>query len=75
MALTKEKMQIYPKTMTARHFKFDSDTRDLRNEMYALETIVNSPLEEAKFYEGLNHEANIVVSIKLYNGVIKQLGV
>lgn len=64
-------IQMYPKTMTARHFRFDSDTRDAYNEMYALETIVNNRIEESRWYESLNHEANIVVEIKLSNGVIK----
>ena len=69
--LTKEEQKMYPKTMTERYFKFDSDTRDAQNEMYALETIVNNRLEESRWYESLNHEANIVVEIKLPNGVIK----
>ena len=71
MALTKEEQKMYPKKMTARHFRFGSDTRDKQNEWYALETVVNNPREEAKWYEALNHEANIVVEIKLPNGVIK----
>ena len=62
---------MYPKTLTARHFKFNSDIRDKQNESYALETIVNNPREEAKWYEELNHEANIVVEIKHSNGVIQ----
>ena len=68
--MTTKELNTYPKTMTARHFKFGSDTRDHQNEIYALETIVKTPREEAKWYEGLNHEANIVVSTKLSNGVI-----
>ena len=66
----REKKNMYPKTMTARYFKHDSDTRNPRNEMYASETEVNNRLEESKFFEGLNHEANIVIEIKLSNGVI-----
>ena len=62
---------MYPKTMTARYFKFDSDTRDSRNEMYALESIVNSPLDESRWYESLSHTANIVIEIKLSNGIIQ----
>jgi len=71
MALTKEEQKMYPKTITARHFKFDSDTRDAHNEMYANETVVNNRLEENRWFEMQNHEANIVIEIKLPNGVIK----
>lgn len=69
--MTTTEIQMYPKTMTARHFRFESDTRDARNEVYALETIVNNPIEESRWYEALNHEANIVVEIKLSNGIIQ----
>ena len=57
--------------MIARHFKFKSDIRDKQNEWYALETVVSNPREEAKWYEELNHEANIVIEIKLSNGIIQ----
>ncbi len=69
--LTKEEQLMYPKVMTERYFKQDSDVRDSCNEMYALETVVNNSIEEDKFYEDLNHEANLVIVCKLPNGVIK----
>ena len=71
MTLTKEEQKMYPKTMTVRYFKFDSDTRDSRNERYATETVVKNRLEENRWAEMLNHDATIVVEVKLPNGVIK----
>jgi hypothetical protein len=71
MALTKAEQLLYPKTMTERHFKDGADTRDFWNQKYAIETKVHNHQEEADFYESLNHEANIVLEIKLPSGVIK----
>ena len=71
MALTKQEQKMYPKTMVARHFKFDSDTRNPRNEMYVTETVVNNRREENEWFEMQNHEANIVIEIKLNNGIIR----
>ena len=65
------KAQDYPKVFTVRHFKEGADTRDFFNEKYAIEYIVNNDDEERKFYENLNHEANLVIEEKLSNGVIK----
>ena len=61
MALTKEEQKMYPKTMVARQC----------NEMHTTETLVNNRIEENRWYEMLNHEANIVIEIKLPNKVIK----
>ena len=61
MALTKEEQKMYPKTMVAKQC----------NEMYATETLVNNRIEENRWYEMLNHEANMVIEIKLPNKVIK----
>ena len=61
---------MYPKTMTVRYFRHDSDTRDSRNEMYATETVVNNRREQDRWAEMLNHEATMVIEIKLNNGVI-----
>ncbi len=69
--LNKDEQSMYPKTMTERHFKEGSDIRDKWNEKYAFETVVNNRLEEDAFYQNLNHEALIVIEVKLPNGVIK----
>ena len=71
MSLTKEEQGMFPKTITTRYYKQDSDTRDFWNQKYAIETIVGNATEEDRFYEGLPHEANLVIEVKLPNGVIK----
>ena len=62
---------LFPKTYTVRYFHQDADKRDIWASIYAIETIVNNDREETKFYESLNHEANLVIECKLSNGVIK----
>lgn len=62
---------MYPKTLTARYFKFNTDTRNPRNEMYAIEYVAKNRLDESRWFESLSHEANIVIEIKLSNGVIQ----
>ncbi len=69
--LTKNEQAMFPKIITERHFKEGSDVRDKWNEKYAFETVINNDSEEIAFYEGLNHEALIVIEVKLPNGVIK----
>lgn len=69
--LSKEESLMFPKIFTIRHFKPGSDTRDNWNEVYACEKIANNKLEEVCVYENLNHELNLVIEIKLPNGVIK----
>jgi|15BtaG_2_1085339.scaffolds.fasta_scaffold01272_7 hypothetical protein len=69
--LTKNEQAMFPKIITERHFKEGSDIRDKWNEKYAFETVINHESEEIAFYEGLNHEALIVIEVKLPNGVIK----
>lgn len=69
MKLTKEEQKMFPKVMTERHFKNGSDVSKSWNFKYAFETTVNNPIDEARFYEGLNPEANIVIEVKLPNGV------
>jgi hypothetical protein len=69
--LSKEESLMFPKIFTIRHFKPGSDTRDNWNEVYAYEKIANNKLEEVRVYENLNHELNLVIEIKLPNGVIK----
>lgn len=50
-----------PKTFKVYYFHKDADKRNLHLCLYAIETIVNTPQEERKFYEGLNHEANLLI--------------
>ena len=69
--ITKEEQKMYPKVLTARYFKFNSDTRNKQNEMYAIEYVARNKQEESGWYESLSHEANIVIETKLPNGVIK----
>ncbi len=69
--LTKNEQAMFPKIITERHFKEGSDVRDKWNEKYGFETVINNDSEEIAFYEGLNHEALIVIEVKLPNGVIK----
>ena len=70
MELSKEQQAMYPKVMIARCFKEDSDIRDSFNLKYATETTVENRREENRFYEGLNHESNLVIMVKLPDGVI-----
>ena len=53
----------YPKTIRAAYFKDGVDKRDSFNEWYALEETVNNSIDESLFYEGLNHEANIEITL------------
>jgi hypothetical protein len=69
--ITTSEQKLFPKTYTVRYFNEDADTRDLWASIYATETIVNNEREETYFYEGLNHEANLVIECKLPNGVIR----
>ena len=69
--ITKEENLMFPKTFTIRYFKHGEDTRDVWNEIYATEQVVENMQEQTRLYEGLNHEANLVIDIKLPNGKIK----
>ena len=69
--LTIEEQKMYPKVMIAAYFPYDADRRDKFLESYRTETIVNDNRSESKYYESLNHEANITLMVKLPNGVIK----
>ena len=55
----------YPKVMVVSRFKQWEDTRDSKNLWYVIETVVSNRKEEQRFYESLDHEANIVLTIKL----------
>ena len=69
--LSKEESLMFPKIFTIRHFKQGLDTRDKWNEIYAIEKIANNNVEEVRIFENLNHQLNLVIEIKLPNGVIK----
>lgn len=69
--ITKEESLMFPKTFTIRYFKHGEDTRDVWNEIYATEQVVENMQEQTRLFEGLNHEANLVIDIKLPNGKIK----
>ncbi len=69
--ITKEEQLMFPKTFTTRVFKEYSDNRDAVNEIHSFETVVENRLQEIRFFENINHEANIVIEVKLPNGVIK----
>ena len=69
--ITKEENLMFPKTFKIRYFKHGEDTRDVWNEIYATEQVVENMQEQTRLYEGLNHEANLVIDIKLPNGKIK----
>lgn len=71
MSLTKEEQQLFPKTYTVRYFNQGDDKRDIWKSIYTTETTVNNKRDEACFYGGLNHEANLTINCKLPNGVIK----
>ena len=51
----------YPITIRVAYFREHSDTRDIRNQKYVIEKIVNSHDEEFSYYESLCHESNIVI--------------
>tara|TARA_R110002124_G_scaffold47969_2_gene141962 strand:- start:124 stop:339 length:216 start_codon:yes stop_codon:yes gene_type:complete len=55
----------YPKVMVESHFKQWEDTRDSKHLLYVIETVVINREEERDFYEGLDHEANIVLTTRL----------
>lgn len=71
MGLAKNEQQLFPKIFTVRAFKYNSDTRDKSNEIYAYSISVDNKRQEAKFYESLNHEANLIIECKLPNGLIR----
>ena len=49
------------KTFKVYYFHQDDDKRNLFLSLYAIDTIVSSIDEERKFYEGINHEANLLI--------------
>ena len=51
--------------MVESHFKQWEDTRDSKHLLYVIETVVSNREEERDFYEGLDHEANIVLTTRL----------
>ncbi len=51
----------YPVTIRVAYFREYADTRDIRNQKYVTEKIVNSRDEEFSYYESLCHESNIVI--------------
>jgi|AOAMet11_17_M020_2_1038521.scaffolds.fasta_scaffold05377_3 hypothetical protein len=57
----KNSKRSYPLEIRVAYFKDGVDTRDSFNEWYVISKIVNNKNEESEFYEGLNHEANIVI--------------
>ena len=69
--ITKEDWAMFPKLFTTRYFHNDDYKRDVLNEIYAVENVVNNIDEERKFYESVNHEANLVIEVKFANGKIK----
>lgn len=69
--MTTAEGQMFPKIITMRYFKHGEDTRDVWNEIYATEEIVDNMQEQTQLFESLNHEANLVIEIKLPNGQIK----
>jgi len=69
--ITLEEQKMYPKTMIVTEFPIGADTRDSFNSIGGWEKVVTNSREEASFYENLCHESNLVVQVKLPNGVIK----
>jgi hypothetical protein len=69
--ITKEDWAMFPKVFTTRYFNNDDDKRDVWNEIYAVENVVNNIDEEREFCESVNHQANLVIEIKFANGKIK----
>ena len=59
---TNSKLQKYPKTFKVTYFHQDDDKRNLFLSLYALDTTVSNPDEERKFYENINHEANLLIT-------------
>ena len=69
--ITKEEQKMYPKTMLVGEFPMGVDTRNTFLSIGGWEEVVNNRTEESAFYENLCHESNLVLKIKLPNGVIK----
>jgi len=59
----KDKIMNYPKKIRVAYFKDGVDKRDNFNEWYVIQEKVNNQSEESTFYESLNHEANIEITI------------
>lgn len=69
--LSSEEQKMYPKTMMVTEFPLGVDKRDSFLSIGGWEKIVNNKREESSFYENLCHESNLVLKVKLPNGVIK----
>lgn len=69
--LNLEEQKIYPKTMMVTEFPIGADTRDHFLSIGGWEKVVSNRREESSFYENLCHESNLVLKVKLPNGVIK----
>lgn len=62
---------MYPKTMMVTEFPMGVDTRNSFLSIGGWEKVVNNKREESDFYENLCHESNLLLRVKLPNGVIK----
>ena len=69
--LNREEQTMYPKTMIVTEFPIGADTRNNFLSIGGWEKVVNNRREESSFYENLCHESNLLLNIKLPNGVIK----
>ena len=69
--ITLEEQSIYPKIMIITEFPIGADTRDSFLSIGGWEQVVNNRREESSFYENLCHESNLLLKVKLPNGVIK----
>ena len=56
-----KQINFKPKTYKVYYFHQDDDKRDLFLSLYAIETNVSSKEEEDKFFNSLNHEANLSI--------------
>ena len=69
--LNLQEQKMYPKTMIVTEFPLGADTRDKFLAIGKWEKVVSDRREELSFYENLCHESNLVLNVKLPNGVIK----
>jgi len=51
----------YPRRVRFEYYKHDTDRRDYHNIDYVIEETFNDDMEESKYYESMNHEANVSI--------------
>ena len=56
-----KKKSEYPQRIRFEYYKHGTDRLNYRNIEYAIEKTFNNDMEESRYYEEMNHEANVTI--------------